>query len=43
MLVDVLTAVSGEEPLLKESRRRFVLFPIQYHEVRFVMLSVYPR
>ena len=25
---------SGEEPLLKESRRRFVLFPIQYHEVR---------
>jgi len=22
----------GEEPLLKESRRRFVLFPIQYHE-----------
>ena len=24
----------GEEPLLKESRRRFVLFPIQYHEVR---------
>ena len=27
---------SGEEPLLKESRRRFVLFPIQYHEVRVV-------
>lgn len=24
----------GEEPLLLESRRRFVLFPIQYHEVR---------
>ncbi len=23
----------SEEPLLKESRRRFVLFPIQYHEV----------
>ncbi len=23
---------AGEEPLLKESRRRFVLFPIQYHE-----------
>jgi ribonucleoside-diphosphate reductase subunit M2 len=23
-----------DEPLLKESRRRFVLFPIQYHEVR---------
>ncbi|KIK30568.1 hypothetical protein PISMIDRAFT_670626 [Pisolithus microcarpus 441] len=22
-----------EEPLLKESRRRFVLFPIQYHEI----------
>jgi ribonucleoside-diphosphate reductase subunit M2 len=26
----------AEEPLLKESRRRFVLFPIQYHEVRRV-------
>lgn len=24
---------AGEEPLLKESKRRFVLFPIQYHEV----------
>ncbi|KAJ3963949.1 ferritin-like superfamily, partial [Lentinula raphanica] len=23
----------GEEPLLLESRRRFVLFPIQYHEI----------
>ena len=23
-----------DEPLLTESRRRFVLFPIQYHEVR---------
>ncbi len=23
----------GEEPLLMESKRRFVLFPIQYHEV----------
>ncbi|KAG5219981.1 Ribonucleotide-diphosphate reductase [Salix suchowensis] len=23
----------GEEPLLKESRRRFVLFPIQYNEI----------
>jgi len=23
----------SEEPLLKESKRRFVLFPIQYHEV----------
>jgi ribonucleoside-diphosphate reductase subunit M2 len=23
----------GEEPLLIESKRRFVLFPIQYHEV----------
>jgi ribonucleoside-diphosphate reductase subunit M2 len=22
-----------DEPLLKESQRRFVLFPIQYHEV----------
>lgn len=26
-----------DEPLLKETNRRFVLFPIQYHEVR-----VYP-
>ena len=26
--------VSAEEPLLKESIRRFVLFPIQYPEVR---------
>ena len=25
-----------DEPLLKESKRRFVLFPIQYHEVRRV-------
>jgi ribonucleoside-diphosphate reductase subunit M2 len=24
----------SEEPLLKESKRRFVLFPIQYNEVR---------
>ena len=24
----------SEEPLLKESKRRFVLFPIQYHEVQ---------
>ncbi|KAF7302814.1 Ribonucleotide reductase small subunit [Mycena kentingensis (nom. inval.)] len=24
----------SEEPLLKESKRRFVLFPIQYHEAR---------
>jgi ribonucleoside-diphosphate reductase subunit M2 len=28
-----LTLTQGEEPLLKESKRRFVLFPIQYHEV----------
>ena len=25
-----------DEPLLKESKRRFVLFPIQYHEVCYV-------
>ena len=24
---------TGQEPLLMESKRRFVLFPIQYHEV----------
>ena len=29
-----LVLCAGEEPLLKESKRRFVLFPIQYHEVR---------
>jgi ribonucleoside-diphosphate reductase subunit M2 len=25
-----------DEPLLKESKRRFVLFPIQYNEVRVI-------
>lgn len=25
--------MSDQEPLLIESKRRFVLFPIQYHEV----------
>ena len=28
-----LTIPVGQEPLLMESKRRFVLFPIQYHEV----------
>ena len=28
-----------EEPLLKESRRRFILFPIQYHQVHPLKLS----
>ncbi|KAJ7179889.1 ribonucleotide reductase small subunit [Mycena crocata] len=28
-----ITLPESEEPLLKESRRRFVLFPIQYHEI----------
>ncbi|KAF7355237.1 Ribonucleotide reductase small subunit [Mycena sanguinolenta] len=28
-----VTLPESEEPLLKESRRRFVLFPIQYHEI----------
>jgi ribonucleoside-diphosphate reductase subunit M2 len=28
----------SEEPLLKESKRRFVLFPIQYNEVSSVHL-----
>lgn len=27
-----------DEPLLKESRRRFVLFPIQYHEVSILAI-----
>lgn len=31
-----------DEPLLKESRRRFVLFPIQYHEVGFLLRRLYP-
>jgi hypothetical protein len=35
-----LSLFSGEEPLLKESRRRFVLFPIQYHEVRVVSYAL---
>ena len=29
----LLTVRIGQEPLLMESKRRFVLFPIQYHEV----------
>ncbi|KAK7061629.1 ribonucleotide reductase small subunit [Favolaschia claudopus] len=28
-----ITLPESEEPLLKESRKRFVLFPIQYHEI----------
>jgi ribonucleoside-diphosphate reductase subunit M2 len=30
-----LMSHAGQEPLLMESKRRFVLFPIQYHEVIF--------
>lgn len=30
-----LMSHEGQEPLLMESKRRFVLFPIQYHEVIF--------
>jgi ribonucleoside-diphosphate reductase subunit M2 len=30
-----LMSRAGQEPLLMESKRRFVLFPIQYHEVIF--------
>lgn len=26
---------TDQEPLLMDSKRRFVLFPIQYHEVRY--------
>jgi len=29
-----------DEPLLKESQRRFVLFPIQYHEVSIPCLTL---
>ena len=34
-----LMSHAGQEPLLVESKRRFVLFPIQYHEVIFFHLS----
>lgn len=41
VMVNILTSFSDEEPLvLKESRRRFVLFPIQYHEVSCVLVSL---
>jgi ribonucleoside-diphosphate reductase subunit M2 len=29
-----------DEPLLKESQRRFVLFPIQYHEVCLTLVII---
>lgn len=32
-----LMSHAGQEPLLMESKRRFVLFPIQYHEVTFLL------
>lgn len=32
-----------DEPLLKESQRRFVLFPIQYHEVRLTLVIIDAR
>lgn len=32
-----LTLSSEQEPLLTESKRRFVLFPIQYHDVCFII------
>ena len=32
--VKTLKEREAEEPLLKDNPRRFVLFPIQYHEVR---------
>jgi hypothetical protein len=32
--------IAGQEPLLMESKRRFVLFPIQYHEVIFFHLLI---
>jgi ribonucleoside-diphosphate reductase subunit M2 len=31
--------ITGQEPLLMESKRRFVLFPIQYHEVIFFFFT----
>jgi ribonucleoside-diphosphate reductase subunit M2 len=34
--VGELDLPESEEPLLKDSKRRFVLFPIQYHEVRTI-------
>ncbi|RXW21956.1 hypothetical protein EST38_g3894 [Candolleomyces aberdarensis] len=33
MYVGEVDLPESEEPLLKESKRRFVLFPIQYHEI----------
>lgn len=35
------TAIDAEEPLLKENLSRFVLFPIEYHDVKpiFVIYS----
>jgi len=31
--VEEIAAMEADEPLLKENKRRFVLFPLQYHEV----------
>jgi len=41
LFFDILTSSLGEEPLLKESRRHFVLFPIQYHEVPVGWCAIY--
>ena len=37
---DSCAVATDMEPLLTESKRRFVLFPIQYHEVRVSLLSL---
>jgi len=39
----ILMSHAGQEPLLMESKRRFVLFPIQYHEVIFSLYHLIAR
>lgn len=35
--VKTVSKETEDEPLLTESARRFVLFPIRYHEVSFII------
>lgn len=37
--VEEIRAMEAEEPLLQENKRRFVLFPLKYHEVSRVHAS----
>lgn len=36
-----LDRLADQEPLLQESKRRFVLFPIQYHDVSMTPLGIH--